>query len=186
MTAGSGRRYQVNFEKSIQSFIACRGDLKLISILEGGTVPPVVYKKAVLRHRQPLIPHHPHGSLPAQLQNFDIFFHAFKPQAYSTSQTLFPSALSLPVPSHSWQRLPTQPPRLSRLLMASKHLPGKPKPSRTPQSITLINSPLIVIGQGPFPVCHRLRHFPEHRLHLLTHSRFSLQASPILSRLPRS
>ncbi len=53
------------------------------------------------------------------------------------------------------------------------------------QSISIINAPLIVIGQGPFPVCLRLHHFSEHRLHFLTHSSNLLQASPTLSRLPQ-
>ena len=31
------------------------------------------------------------------------------------------------------------------------------------QSISILNAPLIIIGQGPFPVCLRLRYFSEHR-----------------------
>lgn len=54
------------------------------------------------------------------------------------------------------------------------------------QSITVLNVPLIIIGQGPFPVCLRLRRFPERGLHLLTHSRRSSQASATLSQLPMS
>ncbi len=58
---------------------------------------------------------------------------------------------------------------LSRLTQQAQDLQGPA------QSITIVNAPLIVIGQGPFPVSPSA-HPPQLRTSWLTWRRFSLKA----------